>query len=82
MFVTNDTTCPLHIAAQIEQVVDLIPAADVKPIIYCKDCKYAYINRFTTQTGQTLCGYWTNKAEGVQMLMSQAAFCSFAEKRN
>lgn len=28
-FVTNDTTCPLHIAATIDQTISLAPTADV-----------------------------------------------------
>lgn len=30
-FVTDDITCPLHIAAEIDQVLSLAPAADVRP---------------------------------------------------
>ena len=29
--ITNDPTCPLHIAAEIDQCIDLEPAADVVP---------------------------------------------------
>lgn len=29
--VTGDTTCPLHLAAEIDQILELAPAADVRP---------------------------------------------------
>ena len=32
--VTDDITCPLHIAAEIDQVLSLSPAADVRPERY------------------------------------------------
>lgn len=28
----NDPTCPMHIAAEIEQIIDCAPAADVAPV--------------------------------------------------
>lgn len=30
--VTDDTTCPLHLAAEIDQIIDLAPAADVQEV--------------------------------------------------
>lgn len=32
--VTNDSTCPLHIAAAIDQILDAVPAADVAPVVH------------------------------------------------
>lgn len=47
----NDPACPMHIAAEIEQIIDCAPAADVAPVVhgqwirphwknnnYCCDC--------------------------------------------
>ena len=31
-FVTNDTTCPIHIAAEIDQIIEQEPAADVTEV--------------------------------------------------
>ena len=30
----NDPTCPMHIAAEIEQIIDCAPAADVAPVVH------------------------------------------------
>ena len=32
--VLNDTACPLHIAAEIEQIIDLAPTVDAVPVIH------------------------------------------------
>lgn len=40
----NDPTCPMHIAAEIEQIIDCTPAADVAPVVRCIDCKYCFCN--------------------------------------
>lgn len=36
----NDPTCPMHIAAEIEQIIDCAPVADVVPVVRYKDCRY------------------------------------------
>ena len=41
-FVTNDTTCPIHIASYIDQIIAQEPAADVVEVVRCKDCKYCH----------------------------------------
>ncbi len=54
----NDPTCPMHIAAEIEQIIDCVPAADVAPVVHgrwvrhtmipgfadCSVCKDAYVD--------------------------------------
>lgn len=30
----NDPTCPMHIAAEIEQIIDCAPAYDVVPVVH------------------------------------------------
>ena len=30
----NDPTCPMHISAEIEQIIDCAPAADVAPVVH------------------------------------------------
>lgn len=32
----NDPTCPMHIAAEIEQIIDCAPAADVAPVVHAR----------------------------------------------
>lgn len=39
-FVCDDTTCPLHIAAEIEQIAALAPTADVVAVVRCEKCEF------------------------------------------
>ncbi len=34
--------CPDNICAEVRDVFDAIPAADVRPVVRCKDCAYHY----------------------------------------
>ena len=52
-----------------------IPAADVAPVVRCKDCKYAYINSFSAASGVALC---SSSAK----VMQQDDFCSYGERRD
>lgn len=36
--VTDDTTCPMHIAAEIEQYIGEAPAVDAVEVVRCGDC--------------------------------------------
>lgn len=38
--VTADDTCPLHIAAEIDQEIALSPTVDAVEVVRCKDCKH------------------------------------------
>ena len=51
------------------------PAADVVPVVRCKDCKYAYINSFSAASGVALC---SSSAK----VMQQDDFCSYGERRD
>lgn len=37
--VLNDTTCPIHIAAEIEQYLELEPAVDAVPVVHARWAK-------------------------------------------
>lgn len=58
------------------------PTADVAEVVRCKDCKNAYINSFSAQSGIALCKLLTNRANGEQMLMRQDDFCSYGERKD
>lgn len=71
-------------------VADVVPvgviryAPAVDPVraagcCYCRDCKFAYINSSSANSGVVLCRYFTNRSEGVQMIMRQTDFCSHSE---
>lgn len=51
------------------------------PVGRCGECKHAYINFFSASSGTALCRLWTNKTEGIQMVMQQNDFCSYFEPR-
>lgn len=52
-----------------------VPAADVVPVVRCKDCKYAYINSFSAASGVALC---SSSAK----VMQQDDFCSYGERKD
>lgn len=52
-----------------------IPAADVVPVVRCKDCKYAYINSFSAASGVALCSSSTK-------VMQQDDFCSYGKRKD
>lgn len=52
-----------------------IPAADVAPVVRCKDCKHAYINSFSAASGVALCSSSTK-------VMQQDDFCSYGERKD
>ena len=37
---TDDPTCPMHIATTIDQYITEAPAADVVPVVRCRECKH------------------------------------------
>lgn len=52
------------------------------PVVRCRNCKYAYINSFAKESGVALCMHWTNRSDGVQMVMQFDDFCSYGEKKD
>lgn len=63
------------------ETVEDAPAADVVKVVRCKDCKNAYINSFSAISGVALCRFWTNRAEGNQVVMQQDDFCSYGVRK-
>ena len=47
--------------------------------IRCKECKHAYINSFSAQSGIALCKLLTNRTKGEQVITQQDDFCSYGE---
>lgn len=60
---------------ETEIAIGKLPAADVVPVVRCKDCKYAYINSFSAASGVALC---SSSAK----VMQQDDFCSYGERRD
>ena len=59
----------------LKEIFFNIPAADVVPVVRCKDCKHAYINGFSAASGVALC---SSNAK----VMQQDDFCSYGERKD
>lgn len=55
---------------------------DLVEVIRCENCKHAYINAFSAQSGVVLCRFWANQSEGAIQTMPQDGFCSYGERSN
>lgn len=60
-------------ADYLREIIESVPTADVATVVRCKDCKYAYINSFSTATKVVLCSV------NVKM-MQEDDFCSCGAK--
>lgn len=61
--------------AMAMEIVASPPAADVVPVVRCKDCKYAFINSFSTASGIALCS-------SSMKAMQEDDFCSYGERKD
>lgn len=53
------------------------PAADVAPVVRCKDCKFSHAD----EHGRTCEGYWFELSE-YAVSVKDDAFCSYGERRD
>lgn len=58
------------------------PTVDAVEVVRCKDCKHAYINKYSAVSGVALCRLLTKRAESFRFVMQQDEFCSFGERRS
>lgn len=56
-----------------KQALASVPAADVVPVVRCKDCKCAYINSFSVASGVVFCS-------SNMKAMQEDDFCSYGER--
>lgn len=61
-----------------EYAEELIKQGAVMPI-RCKDCKHAYINSFSAQSGIAICKFWSNRSETNTLAVQQDDYCSCGE---
>ena len=61
-----------------EYAEELVRQGAIVPV-RCKDCKHAYINSFSAQSGIVLCKFLTNRANGDQVITQQDDYCSYGE---
>lgn len=62
--------------AKLEDALNKIPAADVAPVVRCRDCKHAWIHP---------CGYVYCHRDGrnaYEMTFSLDSFCSYGERKD
>lgn len=60
-------------ADYLREIIESVPAADVVPVVRCKNCKYAYINSFSVASGVVFCS-------SSMKAMQQDDFCSYGER--
>lgn len=70
-----------HDAVEILAEIHLDPAADVVEVVRCKDCKNAYINSFSAQSGVAVCRFLANRSNGELAIVQQDDFCSRGERK-
>ena len=61
--------------------IDDAPTIDAVPVVRCRECKHAYINSFSAESGVALCRLLTKRVEGIQIVMQQDDFCSYGERK-
>ena len=67
------TGLAICIASEIAE----IPAADVAPVVRCKDCKFSHAD----EHGRTCEGYWFELSE-YAVSVKDDDFCSYGERRD
>ena len=67
--VCDDPSCPMYVAAEIAQIIDCAPAADVVPVVRCKDCTHLYggggVRGLLPRKPDDFCSYGERKDGGV-----------------
>lgn len=71
--VTADDTCPLHIAAEIDQEIALAPTVDAVEVVRRKECKHHEHFDALLYCGHT---------RGLAGSVAPDNFCSYGERKN
>lgn len=71
--VYEDSTCPLHIAAEVDQYITETPAADVVEVVRCGECERRSKSADLTDT--VYCPW-------LKQQMRKTDFCSYGERRD
>lgn len=76
--VTEDKTCPLHVAAEIEQEIELAPTVDAVEVVHCCDCQNCTaFQQFADSEVLLFCEKWKGHP-----LVDPTDFCSYGERRD
>lgn len=57
------------------------PTADAVPVVRCKECRHAYINSFSAQSGIAVCRLLSDRSNGELAIVQQDDFCSYGERK-
>lgn len=57
------------------------PQVDAVEVVRCKDCKHAYINKYSAESGVALCRLWAESLEIINFVMNPDDFCAYGERR-
>ena len=69
--VCDDPSCPMHVAAEIAQIIDCAPAADVVPVVHCSECE----NAENECGGMIICRVYKH-------IMWLHDFCSYGKRKD
>ena len=72
--VLNDTTCPIHIAAEIDQIIGTAPTVDAVEVVRCKDCQKWHRNTKVNRDYGSCHRYATTKHE--------SGYCDKGERKD
>lgn len=68
------------VAQTLKQYVKRVPAADVAPVVRCKECKYSYKSWLSDMTGEIWCTFWQKTQGKAWIMMHFDDFCSHGAK--
>lgn len=69
----TDKECIFEVFRRYEEMPELVR---------CKDCKYAYINAFSAQSGVVVCKFWSNSYKTELLATQQDDYCSYGERKD
>lgn len=69
-------------ALETQRRVQEIPAADVAPVVRCKECKYSYKSWLSDILGGIWCTFWQKTQGKAWNMMHFDDFCSHGAKKN
>ena len=67
-------------ALETQRRVQEIPAADVAPVVRCKECKYSYKSWLYDMMGEICCTFWQKTQGKMWTMMHFDDFCSHGAK--
>lgn len=67
-------------SADLESLLDEIPAADVVPVVRCRECKHSHKGCDSDMTKEIWCTFWQTTQGKAWNMMHFDDFCSHGEK--